>query len=68
MNTKPWWESKVNWVQIIGMLAQMAAWWGLSVTPETQAAVASFLAAGQALLTIVLKTWFSAVPVANSLR
>lgn len=68
MSTKPWWESKVNWVQIIGILAQMGAWWGLSLTPETQAAVATFLAAGQAFLTVVLKTWFSPVPVSNSVR
>lgn len=68
MNYKHWWESKINWVQFVGIFAQMAVWFGYVVPPglEEQAAVAA--ASVQAVVTIVMRTWFTDTPVKQSVE
>lgn len=52
-------ESKINWVQIAGVLASLAAFFGLNVDPATLASVIVGIQSAASLLTVVLKTWFT---------
>ncbi len=60
VNTSPATSSKINWTQIGGIVASIAAFFGLKDLDPTQiAAVIMGIQAAQSLVTIVIKTFFS---------
>lgn len=58
-NTKPVWESKINWTQIITVLVMLLAMFGIEVHPETQARLAVSISSLAGALTILWRTWFT---------
>lgn len=66
VNVVPWYESKINWVSIIGIAAQAGNFLGVvSLDADTQLQIAAGLGALQGLLTGVLKTWTKARAVSS---
>lgn len=57
------WASKINWTQVLGVLAMIATALGKTVPPDLIPATVAWIGAGQAVLTIVLRTWFTGKPV-----
>jgi hypothetical protein len=56
---KSGWASKINWVQAGGMFASVMAFFGLDVPPDTLAAIIAGIQAAAALVTVVMRTWFT---------
>lgn len=52
--------SKINWTQVISVVAMVAAMFGFDFPPETQAAIVAAIVAIQGVLTIIFRTWFTA--------
>lgn len=59
VTVKSGWASKINWVQAGGMFASVAAFFGLDVPPDTLAAIIGGIQAAAALVTVMLKTFFT---------
>jgi hypothetical protein len=59
MEQKPWYESKINWVQILGSMAMFGTLFGWTVSPDMVTTVAGAVAGVQAATTMVMRTWFS---------
>lgn len=51
--------SKINWTQLISVLASLLIVFGINIPPELQAHLAAAITALSAILTIVMKTWFT---------
>lgn len=51
--------SKINWTQVVSLIASVLAVWGMDLAPETQVAIVAAIQAAQSLLTIILRTWFT---------
>lgn len=62
-NVKGFLSSKINWTQLVATAAMVGAMFGLNLDAETQAAIVGFIVAGQALLTIIFRTWFTSKKV-----
>ena len=56
---KPAAASKINWTQLAGLAASVAAYFGLNLDPTTLVQVVLGIQAGQSLLTMILKTFFT---------
>lgn len=52
-------ESKINWTQVVGVVASVATLFGFTVPPDMIPAVVTGIVAVQGLLTVVWKTWFT---------
>jgi len=63
MDTKKWYESKINWVAVVGTAAQLVNVFGLIVPAELVPQVAVGMAIAQSALTFVMRTWFTDVNV-----
>jgi hypothetical protein len=63
---KQWWESKINWTQLIGTAAMVAAYLGYIVPPDLVPATVTAIASVQAAVTLVLRTWFTKDVVAQA--
>jgi hypothetical protein len=59
VSVKSGWASKINWVQAGGIVASVAAFFGLDVPPDTLAAIIGGIQAAAALITVVMRTWFT---------
>ncbi len=57
--TKPTWTSKVNWTQIVSVLAMGLAMFGIDLDVESQARLAVTISALAGALTIIWRTWFT---------
>jgi hypothetical protein len=68
METKAWYESKVNWVSLFGMIAPFAVMWGLNIPADFWTLAAAFAVSAQNLLIFVMRTWFSPKVVAPSVK
>jgi hypothetical protein len=66
--TKNWWESKINWVSVLGVAAQIANYMGWIVPPDLVEQTAVLLGAAQTVLTVIMRTWFTTVPVVNAVK
>ncbi len=66
--TKSWWESKINWTQVLGVVASVLTVFGFVVPPELIPAVVALITALQGLMTIVFRTWFTTKEVKQSVR
>lgn len=53
-----WW-SKVNWTQLIAMIASAGVLFGLNISPEDQAKIVATIQAVSSLATIIMRTWFT---------
>lgn len=65
---KTWLESKINWVAVMGVIAQVANFVGWMVPPDLIADMAVMLAAVQSVATIVMRTWFTTLPIVQSVK
>lgn len=59
--------SKINWVQIVSLIATGLTLFGFDLTPEQQAGIVSTIVAGSNLLTIVLRTYFTSAKITGFL-
>jgi hypothetical protein len=50
--------SKINWAQLVGLLAMFTAMFGLDVPADIQAQIAVGISAAVAVVTWVLRTFF----------
>lgn len=57
--TKSAWLSKINWTQALAVLAMALAYFGIDLDVKTQAAILAAIIPIQAVITWVLKTFFS---------
>ncbi|MCV6574637.1 MAG: hypothetical protein OIF58_02785 [Cohaesibacter sp.] len=57
--TKPVWESKVNWTQIVAVLAMGLTMFGIELDPEMQSRIAVSISALAGAVTILWRTWFT---------
>jgi hypothetical protein len=61
--------SKINWTQLIAVVAMLLTTFGIDLQPEVQAQIVSLIVALQAVATWVLKTWFaSTITPASAVR
>jgi hypothetical protein len=51
--------SKINWTQLISVLASLLVVFGIDIPPELQAHIATAITAVSAIATIVIRTWFT---------
>ena len=56
---KPALESKINWTQVAGIAASVAAIFGLDVDPTTLVAVVVGIQGVVSLVTVIMRTWFN---------
>lgn len=66
METKAWYESKINWASIFGMVAPFLVMWHFNIPADFWTVLTAFCVAGQNLLVFVMRTWFTKALVANS--
>ncbi len=65
-DVKNWWESKVNWAQLVGAAAMVATFFGYTVPADVIPQTVAFIGAAQAFVTFVMRTWFTKSLVWNS--
>jgi vacuolar-type H+-ATPase subunit I/STV1 len=58
--------SKINWTQLISVLASLLVVFGVNIPPELQAHIAAAITAVSAIATIVMKTWFTTTVTPSS--
>jgi hypothetical protein len=58
-DTKSPMASKINWTQLVGLLAVLGTVFGLDLDPDFQAQLVATLVAAQAFITIMWRTWFT---------
>ena len=51
--------SKINIAQAVGLLASIVAVWGIDVPPEMQAQIVVAITSAIAVVTWILRTWFT---------
>ena len=59
LTAKPAWESKINWTQIVTVIAMGLAMFGVDLDPEFQARLAVTISSLAAAVTIIWRTWFT---------
>ncbi|SNY92809.1 hypothetical protein SAMN04515647_3077 [Cohaesibacter sp. ES.047] len=57
--SKPAWESKVNWTQIISVIAMGLTMFGVDLDPDLQARLAVAISSLAGAATIIWRTWFT---------
>ena len=58
--------SKINWTQLISVLASLLVVFGVDFPPELQAHIAAAITAISAIVTVVMKTWFTTTVTPSS--
>ena len=53
------WLSKINWTQAIAFAAMMLTMFGIDLTPDVQAQILAAITAVSAVVTWVLRTFFT---------
>ena len=53
------WYSKINWTQALALGASVLVVFGINLPPEVQVQIVAGIQAAQAVLTWVIKTWFT---------
>jgi len=59
MESKSFFASKINWTQIISVIAMVGSFVGLDLSPELQAALVTAIGAVAGVVTIVWRTWMT---------
>jgi len=62
------WLSKINWTQLIGVGASLAAIKGIDVPPEQQVQMVAGIQAIQAVATWAMKTFFTSTITPSSAK
>lgn len=60
VEVKSAWFSKINWTQALALAASVLVIFGVNIPPEVQAEAVAGIQAAQAIVTWVIKTWFTA--------
>ncbi|WP_146006459.1 hypothetical protein [Cohaesibacter celericrescens] len=58
-SSKPSWESKINWTQLISVFAMGLTMFGFDLDPDLQERLAVSISSLAAAVTIVWRTWFT---------
>lgn len=58
-NVKSSWASKINWGSGITLLATVLTVFGIDLDADTQAAILALIAAGSAVYTWIMRTFFT---------
>ena len=58
-SSKPSWESKINWTQIVSVIAMGLTMFGLDLDPDLQQRLAVSISSLAAAATIIWRTWFT---------
>lgn len=67
METKPWYTSKIVWVNALTTLALvLEIFSATSGTPLVPPQIVPYLVAGIAIINVILRVWFTAQPVTDS--
>jgi uncharacterized membrane protein len=66
VDVKSAWMSKINWVQVLSVLASILVVFGVNIPPELQAEIATVITALNGIATIVMKTWFTTTVTPSS--
>lgn len=53
------WTSKINWTQLIAVMASVLVLFGISIPAETQLQIVVGIQAAQAIATWIIRTWFT---------
>lgn len=59
--------SKINWTQLVAMLAMLLTYFGIDLDAQTQEAVLAGIIAITTVLTWVMKTWFTTTVTPSSM-
>jgi hypothetical protein len=51
--------SKINWTQVVSVIAMVATMFGFDFPAETQAAIVSVIVALNGAITMIWRTWFT---------
>lgn len=57
--TKNFFASKINWAQIVSMVAMLAAFFGFDLPADVQAELVAFITVAVNLATMIFRTWFT---------
>lgn len=68
VDVKSGWASKINWTQAVGLLATVLALIGIDLDPQTQVAVVAGIQAIVAVVTWVLRTFFTKAVTAAAVK
>ncbi|WP_319529359.1 hypothetical protein [uncultured Cohaesibacter sp.] len=58
-DTKPAWASKINWTQIVSVIAMGLAMFGVDLEPDLQERLAVAITSLAGAATIIWRTWFT---------
>ena len=53
------WESKINWTQIVAVLAMGLTMFGIDLDPDIQQRLAVTISSLAAAITIIWRTWYT---------
>ncbi|MFH1740047.1 MAG: hypothetical protein ABIH23_13640 [bacterium] len=59
VEVKSSWASKINWTQAIALLAGVLTYFGVEMDEATKQAVLATIVGASAVITWVLRTWFT---------
>ena len=68
VDVKSAWASKINWTQVISVLAMVLAWFGIDMPPDVRAAVITAISSIAAVATWVQRTWYTTAVTVASLQ
>lgn len=60
--------SKINWTQAVSFLAMMLAVFGIDMGEDTRNSLLALIVSGQAVVTWVLRTWFTTAVTPSSIN
>lgn len=62
MSVNPAALSKVNWTQVVAVIASILVIFGIDLPVDQQLSIVAAIQAVQAVATIIFRTWFTAKP------
>ena len=68
VSVKPATMSKINWTQAVSFLAMVLAMFGIDMDEDTRNALLALIVSGQAVVTWVLRTWFTTAVTPSSVN
>lgn len=68
VNTKTAWASKINWTEIVKIVATVVAMFGLTLDEQTQQYLVMAIVGVGGIVTWILRTWFTSKVTVASVR
>ena len=53
------WASKINWTQVVSIVAVVGTLFGLDISPEMQAKIVGGIGVVTPIATMIMRTWFT---------